>query len=68
MLNQQSDRRIDRRTILRGAGLGLGLPLLDAMLPSARRAYGAAESSSPVRMACIFFPNGAIMPDWKPKG
>lgn len=65
---EQNDRRIDRRTILRGAGLSLGLPLLDAMLPSARSAFAAAPEKKPVRMACIFFPNGAIMPDWKPRG
>jgi hypothetical protein len=68
MFNQFSDRNIDRRTLLRGAGLSLGLPLLDAMLPSARSAFAAAQADAPVRMACIFFPNGAIMPDWKPSG
>ncbi len=60
--------RVDRRTILRGAGLAMGLPLLEAMTPLARSAYAAAESKSPVRLACIFFPNGVIMPDWKPQG
>lgn len=65
---KQNGRQIDRRAILRGAGLSLGLPLLDAMLPSARNAFAAEIAARPVRMACIFFPNGAIMPDWKPKG
>ena len=42
----------------------MGLPLLDAMTP----ASAAAPEASPIRMAFVFFPNGAIMPSWKPKG
>ena len=67
-------RQIDRRTVLRGTllrgtGLAFGLPLLESMTPMARSAYAAPEpASAPVRMACIFFPNGVIVPDWKPKG
>jgi hypothetical protein len=66
----QHAQRIDRRAVLRGAGLAMGLPLLEAMAPIARRSLAADASSqtAPVRMACIFFPNGAIMPDWKPEG
>lgn len=45
----------------------MGLPLLEAMTPMARSVM-AAPGEAPVRMACIFFPNGAIMPDWKPEG
>jgi len=64
---------LNRRTLLRGAGALVGLPLLDAMSPN-RRALAAsagttaAEGLVPTRMACIFFPNGAIMPDWNPTG
>jgi len=43
----------------------MALPMLDAMTPTAK-AY--AEAASPVRMAFIFFPNGAIVPSWKPEG
>jgi hypothetical protein len=69
MTNNSNEIRLSRRTILRGTGLALGLPLLEAMTPMARSLYAAAESSkTPVRMACIFFPNGAIMPGWKPSG
>jgi len=45
----------------------MALPLLDAMVPVARAAKDAG-STAPVRMAFIFFPNGAIMPNWKPEG
>lgn len=56
---------LSRRTLLRGAGCALGLPLLDAMLP--RRAL-AATARPPVRMAFVSFPNGAIMDAWRPRG
>jgi len=49
-------RELSRRTFLRGAGAALGLPLLEAMTP---RALGAAgKASPPVRMSCMYFPNG----------
>ena len=56
-------KQLDRRTLLKGAGLGVGLPLLDAMRPAR-----ADEQAAPVRMAFVFFPNGAIMPKWNPSG
>jgi hypothetical protein len=68
MTKNSNEIQLSRRTILRGTGLALGLPLLEAMTPMARSLYAAAENKAPVRMACIFFPNGAIMPDWKPSG
>jgi hypothetical protein len=47
----------------------MSLPLLDAMLPRSIRADDAtAKSKPPVRMAFISFPNGAIMPAWRPEG
>ncbi len=57
--------RVNRRTVLKGLGCTLGLPLLEAMLPSAGFAAGKA-TKPPVRMGIVFFPNGAIMPAWKP--
>ncbi len=70
ILPSAADPRIlNRRTILRGAGLALGLPLLEAMTPMARSVFAApTKSDAPVRMACIFFPNGVIVPDWVPEG
>jgi len=64
---------LSRRTLLRGAGMSLGLPLLEVMSLKHRLLAGSASGdvasgNSPTRMACIFFPNGAIMPDWKPTG
>jgi hypothetical protein len=57
---------LNRRTVLKGVGCALGLPLLEAMLPRSARA--AAEAKSPVRMAFVTFPNGAIMDAWRPQG
>jgi hypothetical protein len=62
---------ISRRTMLRGLGAAVALPVLDAMAPGAGdRAFGAATegaaSTSPVRMAMFFLPNGMCMEDWTP--
>ncbi|QEL13464.1 DUF1552 domain-containing protein [Limnoglobus roseus] len=55
---------LSRRRFLRGAGVALGLPLLEAMTPT--RA-AAAEAVAPVRAAYLYFPNGAWMDAWIPK-
>lgn len=61
---------LPRRTFLKGMGASLGLPFLEAMLPrtvfAGSAAKGAAAAAPPTRMAFVFFPNGAIMRDWKP--
>lgn len=57
---------LSRRTILRGVGATMSLPLLEAMLSNNGLAAGAS-SEAPVRTAYVFFPNGAIMPEWTPK-
>ena len=57
--------RISRRTVLRGVGTVVALPVLDAMLPRAR-AVGVAAVAAPRRMAFIYVPNGCHMQDWTP--
>lgn len=59
---------LNRRTVLRGIGTGLALPFLDIMRIPAVVGAPSALSATPVRMACLFFANGAIMPEWKPTG
>ena len=44
----------------------MGLPLLEAMLPSS--GFAAQSAGLPKRMAFVFVPNGVIVPDWEPKG
>lgn len=60
-------RQINRRTVLRGVGAAMGLPMLEAMLPG-KSAFAMKPPAAPARAAFIFFPNGAIMPRWKPQG
>ncbi|MEZ5351145.1 MAG: DUF1552 domain-containing protein [Bryobacteraceae bacterium] len=55
---------ISRRTVLRGAGVALGLPWLEAMAAPAGKAAGSA--SNPVRLAALYMPNGVKPADWFP--
>ncbi|RUL88314.1 DUF1552 domain-containing protein [Tautonia sociabilis] len=65
----QPFRRITRRTMLRGLGVAMGLPWLEAMQPAAARAIeGGGAWRPPVRMACLFVPNGVNPHAWTPEG
>src|SRR5712691_9272764 len=57
---------ISRRTMLKGVGASIALPLLDAMNPAATAWARTAAGSSPKRLAFIGFPHGAIMDRWSP--
>jgi Protein of unknown function (DUF1552) len=60
-------RHLSRRTILRGAGTALALPLLDAMIPALRADHLTA--AAPVRrLGFIVYPLGVDEERWKPKG
>lgn len=56
--------QIDRRTVLRGLGAAVSLPLLETMLPLSAMAQSAPKR--PVRMAFVFVPNGMDMANWTP--
>lgn len=63
---------ISRRTMLRGAGTAMALPLLNVMRPSPLRAAAtqpatALTSRAPNRMVFIFAPNGKVMEEWTPR-
>ncbi len=58
--------RISRRQTLKGIGVSLGMPLLEAMRPQPLFASPQSAWTPPVRGAFIFFPNGVIMPAWRP--
>ena len=60
-------RHVSRRTMLRGLGASLALPLLDGMVP-ALSAVAASPAAGPRRMAVIYTPNGMMMPNWTPRG
>ena len=61
-----SKKHISRRTILKGVGASIALPLLDAMHPAATAWAQTAASATPTRLAFIGFPHGAIMDRWSP--
>src|SRR6266542_3681546 len=56
-------KHIARRTFLRGAGVTLALPLLDAMSPA--MAQTAAQPKT--RFVGIFFPHGMAPGQWEPQ-
>ena len=51
-------KHISRRTVLRGAGVTLALPLLDAMIPAATAQAQTAAAPKPRFVGC-FVPHGA---------
>src|SRR6266446_1790150 len=53
-------KHISRRAVLKGAGVALGLPFLDAMVP-ARTALAQTAAVSKMRMGFFYMPHGAIM-------
>ena len=57
---------ISRRTLLRGLGTVVALPMLEAMLPLNVLAQTASKAARPNRMAFIFVPNGVNMALWTP--
>src|SRR5688500_13571587 len=61
-----NDGRISRRTVLRGLGTAVALPLLEAMLPRSLTAATSA-AKAPKRLAFCYVPNGISMADWTPK-
>jgi len=60
--------RISRRTVLKGLGVAVALPLLEAMEPVSALAAGAARREFPKRMAFVYVPNGVNVPEWTPTG
>ena len=54
-------KSLSRRTLLKGLGVAVGLPMLDAMVPALAR---AAANKPPVRLAFFYLPNGMDMPNW----
>ena len=53
-------KHLSRRTVLKGAGVALGLPLLDAMIPAAT-ALAKTAAAPKLRAGFFYIPHGAIM-------
>ena len=60
-------RGISRRTVLRGLGTTLALPLLDAMVP-ALTAMADTPAKAVPRLGVVYHPNGVIYESWLPNG
>jgi hypothetical protein len=60
-------KTLPRRTVLRGLGATVALPLLDAMHP-AFSLRGRAAPGPVARFQAFYVPNGMAIPYWKPKG
>jgi hypothetical protein len=58
-------KALSRRTILRGAGTAVALPLLDAMFPTLVP-LAKADAKPRMRFGAVYFPNGAIMQQLTP--
>jgi len=66
-------KQLSRRTVLRGLGVSLALPWLEATSAwgpagTARAAGAAGAVTHPTRMAFIFVPNGVDLDNWTPRG
>ncbi len=66
-----TSKLLDRRTVLRGAGVALALPLLEAMMgPRSSVFRGTAHAGGgtapPKRLLTFFVPCGAVMDRWTP--
>src|SRR5690606_28446758 len=53
-------KHLSRRTVLKGAGVALGLPLLDAMIPAAP-ALAQTAAAPQLKVRLFYIPHGAIM-------
>jgi len=57
-------KHLNRRTLLRGLGVSMSLPMLDAMTPAAAK---SPTTKSPTRLAFVYVPNGINMAHWTPQ-
>src|SRR5215813_5807696 len=58
-------KHLSRRTLLKGVGASIGLPLLDAMIPAGTALAQTAAAPQP-RLGFVYFPHGALQDEWQP--
>lgn len=56
-------KHLPRRTVLKGAGVTMGLPMLEAMIPAA----SAQSAEAQLRAAFVYIPHGVILSEWVPE-
>jgi len=59
-------KALSRRTMLRGIGTAVALPLLDSMIP-ALSALGKTAGKPAMRFSAMYVPMGMVMENWTPK-
>lgn len=57
---------LSRRTVLRGLGTAVALPMLDVMGTHRLLSAASPKNRPPLRMGFFYVPNGMHMPDWTP--
>ena len=60
-------KHLSRRTVLKGAGACIALPLLDAMIPAGTALANTPAAVKP-RLGFVYFPHGAVQKYWTPEG
>ena len=60
-----SKKHLSRRTVLKGAGATIALPLLDAMIPAGTALAQTAAAPTP-RLGFVYFAHGALQEEWTP--
>ncbi len=58
-------KHLPRRTVLRGLGAAVSLPLLDAMIPAGTALAQTAAAPKP-KVGFFYFPHGAVEDRWTP--
>lgn len=58
--------RISRRTVLRGLGVAVGLPWLEAMAGAASHAKDSGNTQAPLRLLWLHTESGMLMEKYKP--
>jgi len=64
-MNFITKKYLSRRTLLRGVGVTVALPLLDSMVP-AQTPLAKTAANAKSRLSCIYVPHGATMYKWTP--
>ena len=66
-MNFIGKKHISRRTLLRGVGAAVSLPLLDSMVP-AQTPLAKTAANPEIRLGLCFIPHVAVMANWTPEG
>src|SRR6202000_2943052 len=67
-MNFVTRKSLPRRTMLKGLGAGVALPLLDALIPAlSAQTLSAPPRSAPPRLGFVYVSPGIIFSQWKPQ-